>query len=86
MPEEIWITTYDNPFDPFTQWDQWYDWDVKRYDTCGELDRLSAKYEENLTEEESDAITRLAMKDLYEREFYPTPLYRFVSPSMMVQW
>jgi hypothetical protein len=21
------LTTIDNPYDPFTQWDEWFDWD-----------------------------------------------------------
>lgn len=25
---EYMLTTYDNPFDPHTQWDEWYVWDM----------------------------------------------------------
>jgi hypothetical protein len=36
------LTTFDNPFDPFTQWDEWYAWDQNAgYHTPGLLDRIS---------------------------------------------
>lgn len=25
--EQAMLTTIDNPYDPFTQWDEWFDWD-----------------------------------------------------------
>lgn len=35
------LTTTDNPFDPLTQWDAWYNWDEQAgYQTCGLLARL----------------------------------------------
>lgn len=35
------LTTYDNPYDPFTQWDEWLRWDMTAgYNTCGLLDRV----------------------------------------------
>jgi hypothetical protein len=39
---EYMLTTFDNPFDPFTQWDEWYAWDLGAgYNTAGLLARLS---------------------------------------------
>lgn len=36
------ITTKDNPFDPFVQFDDWLAFDeLKGYDTCSYLDRVS---------------------------------------------
>lgn len=36
------LTTFDNPFDPFTQWDEWYVWDMNAgYHTPGLLARLA---------------------------------------------
>jgi hypothetical protein len=41
------LTTYDNPFDPFTQWDEWYMWDMTNgYNTPGLLARLSYSSDE----------------------------------------
>lgn len=43
MDEEYMLTTYDNPFNPFTQWDSWYNEDRRLgYDTSGFLGRLAA--------------------------------------------
>lgn len=36
------LTTFDNPFDPFTQWDEWYAWDnTAGYCTPGLLARIA---------------------------------------------
>lgn len=49
MPEMM-LTTIDNPFNPFTQWDEWkrYDED-KKYYTCSYLARI-AKTSDDLSE------------------------------------
>lgn len=37
------LTTYDNPFNPFTQFDAWFKEDLRLgHDTCGYLARMSA--------------------------------------------
>lgn len=39
---EYMLTTYDNPFDPFTQWDEWFAFDMHAgYHTPGLLDRVT---------------------------------------------
>lgn len=44
---EYMLTTVDNPFDPFTQFDEWYQWDEsKGYCTSGLLARLSYSSDE----------------------------------------
>ena len=41
MVREVFITTADNPFDPKTQFDEWYSFDVhKGYNTSSYLARL----------------------------------------------
>lgn len=35
------LTTEDNPYDPFTQFDEWYSFDERHgYHTCGYIDRI----------------------------------------------
>ena len=51
MAREVFITTTDNPFDPKTQFDQWYAFDTQKgYNTCSYLARLV-----NTSDELSDA-------------------------------
>jgi len=39
---EYMLTTVDNPFDPFTQWDEWFGWDAAAgYNTPGLLARIT---------------------------------------------
>lgn len=36
------LTTFDNPFDPFSQFEEWYVWDEQAgYHTSGLLDRIA---------------------------------------------
>jgi hypothetical protein len=38
---ELMLTTYDNPYDPFLQFDDWYAYDTRAgYHTCGFLARV----------------------------------------------
>lgn len=50
------ITTIDNPYDPFNEWDQWLFYDVSNgYMTCERLATI-AKSSNALTEAENNAI------------------------------
>lgn len=41
--KEVMLTTTDNPYDPFTQFDEWYAFDESHgYHTCAYLARISA--------------------------------------------
>lgn len=47
------ITTFDNPYDPFNNFDSWLMFDMdKGYNSCGLLDRF-AKTSDALSEEEN---------------------------------
>jgi hypothetical protein len=59
---EYMLTTYDNPFDPFTQWDEWFVWDQRAgYHTPGLLDRIATT-----SDELSDADQHLAIQQAIE--------------------
>lgn len=46
MPDEFMLTTLDNPFNPFTQYDEWYNFDTsKGYNTCSYLARVTKSSE-----------------------------------------
>lgn len=64
MENNVRITTIDNPYDPFTEFDKWFDFDVEKgYYTCSKLARLSKITEDmtdkELIEEEQRVINRL---------------------------
>lgn len=59
MVEEYMLTTVDNPYDPFTQFDEWYEFDrLKGYDTCGYLARIA-----RTSSKLSDELNQLAIND-----------------------
>ena len=52
--KEVFITTFDNPFDYFTQFDEWYEYDhLKGYNTLEYLARI-VKLAPDLSEEETN--------------------------------
>lgn len=75
MANECALTTYDNPFDPFTQFDSWFAFDTEKgYYTCSRIARLT-----NLTDDMSeverneeieraiDKIIEIDILDLYKK-------------------
>lgn len=58
------LTTVDNPFNPFTQFDQWYRFDSdKGYNSSQYLDRI-ARTSEQLSEAENDAEIERAIDEI----------------------
>lgn len=58
------ITTKDNPYDPYEEFDPWYRYDLDHgYDSCGLLDRI-AKTSDQLTEQENDREIERAIKEI----------------------
>lgn len=71
MAKDLWVTTVDNPFDPFSQWDLWYDYDEKMgYGTCREIAKLCPGSPLNLSDYEYEEETNQAIQTLCER-YYP---------------
>lgn len=62
--ETYMLTTFDNPFDPFTQWDEWLVWDMGAgYNSCGLLDRI-ARNSNELSEADQFAIIQGAIDEI----------------------
>lgn len=73
--EPTMITTLDNPYNPFTQFDEWYAFDeAKGYHTCSYLARIAKtsnelSEKENLIEQEKaiDEIISLNLLGIYKK-------------------
>ena len=64
MARECKLTTVDNPFNPFEQFDQWFMFDVNNnYDCCGRLMRI-AKIEDDMTENEAEIEIERAIDEI----------------------
>lgn len=70
--KETMLTTIDNPFCPFTQFDEWLMFDTeKKYFTYNYVDRI-AKTNETMTEDEKETAIDEAFKEivLHNPELY----------------
>ena len=63
------LSTNDNPFDPFDQFDSWYRFDLdKKYDCCGFLARI-ARTSDQFTDEENDKEVERAIDEIIKYDF-----------------
>lgn len=63
------LTTKDNPYNPFTQFDEWFLFDVEKgYNSCSYLARITddSEYE---TEEEAMVETERAIDEIIANDF-----------------
>ena len=64
MAREFALTTSDNPFNPITQWDSWYEFDEEKgYKTCQYLAHI-AHPGSGLSEGDEDAIIEAAIDEI----------------------
>ena len=60
------LTTDDNPYNPHTQFDQWFAWDVAAgYNTTSFLARV-AKTSDSMSESDADLAVRQAIDEIVE--------------------
>lgn len=63
------LTTVDNPYSPFTQFNQWFFFDVEKgYNTCSYLARI-AKTSDSLSDEENEAEIERAIDEIIKFDF-----------------
>ncbi len=63
------LTTVDNPFNPFTQFKQWFSFDVEKgYNSCAYLGRI-AKTSDQLSDAENDMEIEQAIDEIVKLDF-----------------
>lgn len=68
MTQQIAITTVDNPYDPFTKFDEWFAWDRDRgYHTCGYLARIMRTSDE-LSIADQDLALEYAIDEIIQED------------------
>ena len=72
---EFLLSTVDNPYNPFSHWDEWLAFDTEKgYSTCGLLARLSENvFNDNMSDEWNDMRLREAIDNFIEID--PLRLY-----------
>jgi len=66
---DVALTTKDNPFDPFDQFDSWFLFDVEhQYNTCDYLGRV-VRTSDRLSDEENRKEFERAIDQIIERDF-----------------
>ena len=63
------LTTVDNKYDPFIDFDSWYDMDtnILHYDTCGKVARFATMfygYSDEMTDEQQHTAIENAIDDI----------------------
>lgn len=63
------LTTFDNPYNPFDQFESWFLYDVEKgYNTCGYLARI-AMTSEQLTDNENEEEIERAIDEIIKLDF-----------------
>lgn len=64
MSQSYMLTTKDNPYNPFVDYDAWYAFDVRQgYNTCAFIARI-IRDSDSLTDEENEIEYNRAMNDI----------------------
>lgn len=76
------LTTVDNPYNPFTHWDEWWAYDTQAgYHTCGLLARI-AKNSEELSEADQERVNEIAIEEILNED--ARGIYLKVSPDSKI--
>ena len=76
MSNDVMLTTYDNPFNPFEQFSSWFLFDVEKgYNTCSYLARI-AKLSDEMSQQEEDEEVERAIDEIIKYDF--TNIYKKV--------
>lgn len=73
---DIMLTTIDNPYDPFTHFDEWYIFDTEKgYHSCGYIARI-AKTSDDLSDELNNQEIESAIDEIIKMN--PLGVYKKV--------
>lgn len=63
------LTTKDNPYNPFDQFDLWFMYDIEMgYNSCGRLARV-ARISDNMSQQEEEAEVKRAIDTIIANDF-----------------
>lgn len=63
------LTTFDNPYNPFTHFNDWFMFDIEKgYNSCAYVGRI-AKTSDELTEQENDEEIERAIDEIIKYDF-----------------
>lgn len=80
MIESI-LTTFDNPYDPFDEFDKWLNFDLEKgYNCCGLIDRI-ARTSGQLSDKENALEINRAIDEIIRYDFQN--IYKKVSRSVI---
>lgn len=69
MANKVMLTTHDNPYDPFEQFDSWFMFDVEKgHNSCELLGRF-ARTSDQLSDEENDKEVERAIDEIVKYDF-----------------
>ena len=69
MATQCMLTTFDNPYNPFDQFEEWFLFDMNQgYNTCGYLSRV-ADLPNDLSDDEEKEITEQAIDSIIQHDF-----------------
>lgn len=69
MSNEVMLTTFDNPFNPFEDFTSWFMFDVEKgYNTCGYVARI-ADTSNDMTQKEVDDEIERAIDEIIAYDF-----------------
>lgn len=69
METKYMLTTFDNPFDPFEQFDSWFLFDTEKgYNSCAYLARV-ARTSDQLSDKENETEIERAIDEIIKYDF-----------------
>ena len=82
METKVWLTTFDNPFDPFEDFTSWFMFDIsKGYYTCNYLARI-AIFSEGMSLKEEDEEIERAIDEIIE--INPLNIYKKIKKEVKI--